>query len=67
MNSPDARTDDRPATPAQGAAGTSPVLSKLPTCLAAVSALVYFLESEGIRNHLLLLQLSALKLAEYLP
>lgn len=31
-------------------------MSRLPACASAGSALVYFLASEGIRNHLLLLR-----------
>ncbi|WP_259772373.1 hypothetical protein [Pseudoduganella armeniaca] len=31
-------------------------MNALPACASACSALVYFLASEGIRNHLLLLR-----------
>ncbi|WP_317205891.1 hypothetical protein [Janthinobacterium sp.] len=42
---------------AAGQASTRwPLLARLPTCLAGLSALIYFLSSEGIRNHLLLLK-----------
>lgn len=38
------------------ASGRWALLARLPTCLAALSAFIYFLSSEGIRNHLLLLK-----------
>lgn len=34
---------------------SEPYLTKIPLCASALSALVYFLSSEGIRNHLLFL------------
>lgn len=41
---------------AEPACARWPLLARLPTCLAALSTLIYFLSSEGIRNHLLLLK-----------
>jgi hypothetical protein len=45
---------------------TWPVVTKLPICLCAVSAITYLLLSEGIRNYCLFLQHAMLQIAEHL-
>ncbi|QGZ40672.1 hypothetical protein IP92_03559 [Pseudoduganella flava] len=40
-------------------------ISKAPACAAALSALVYFATSDGIRNHVLLLARAARVLLEH--
>ena len=41
------------------------LVTRLPVCLTACSALAYFLASDGIRNHLLLLLQALATLLEH--
>lgn len=41
-------------------------MNALPACASACSALLYFLASDGIRNHLLLLRRAVWMLLEHL-
>lgn len=41
-------------------------VTKVPACLAAASAAVYFAASDGIRNHLLLLRQALAAIADHL-
>lgn len=43
----------------------TPLLTKLPTCLFLVSLVVYLLSSEGIRNYLLFLHKTLMRMMEY--